>query len=114
MAAAVYEINGRGKLPSESGVIALLRGEEAAKEFEDLVTFDSLRSLSKRGARSMLNLLLKRGYLDRHYDVEGDTFYLFLTEEGEEIAKAYLTKPRKSATSKKSRAPLFIDKESIL
>ena len=104
--AVVYEVSQEGFDPSVTAVSSLLRGEENVQRFDYLRTFGCLQSPSSRKIKSMITLLLKKGYLTA-YSLPGyEERYLLLSEEGEDIAKKVLAKNiRKSPLN--AAAPLF-------
>ena len=104
--ALVYEVCQEGFDPSVSAVALLLKGDESVNRFHYLKTYGSLQSPSTRKLKSMVTLLLKKGYLTA-YSLPGyEERYLMLTEEGEDLAKKTLSKNiRKSPLP--AAAPLF-------
>ena len=107
--ACVYELDELGLCPSSS----VLKGKDEAASYENLVTYDCLRSLSGRGGKFAIAYLLRNGYLDRRYSKSEDEDYLLLTEIGEGLAKRYLAHPRKKASGERKSKALFINKESL-
>ena len=110
--AATQECSEAGILPNADGILAVLRGSVGDEPYSRFLTFGTLTSIHDRPGKRMIGFLLEKGYLDRRYKTEHDAYYFLLTEEGEFLARRYLSKPRKQARGKrKVEAPLFINKE---
>jgi len=104
--AVVYECAKEGVDPSALAVSLILHGEDAAKGMGHLKTFGCLTSYSTKKVKSMIALLLKKGYLLSYAPVGLMERYLILSESGEKIAERVLSKGiRKSPLP--PAAPLF-------
>ena len=94
-----------GLSPSKEGLYSFLRGVSDFASFDAMPLFGCLASLDKRRFASNLNRLMELGFIAQSY-LEGysDPFFL-LTEEGREIAQAFLRKVSKSNVNQRKAPP---------
>ena len=92
-----------GCLPSDEGLLDVLHG---VSPFPDHPLQGGLRSLSSRNLKAQLRQLERAGYLLRHEQEEES--FLYLSIEGNEVARAYLDKPHKPFAPVKRGKPKYL------
>ena len=101
--AAVYELSNIGVLASSEGIVHLLQGSPAARDYGSLVTFSRLSSLSMRRGKAAINKLIEAGVISSSYIRKGEGSFLSLDESFRKEADEYLS--LLSGKEKRARKP---------
>ena len=102
--ASIYELSLIGVKPSNEGLVHLLQGSPAARDYASLVAFSSLASLSSRRGKAAIRKLCEQGVISSSHSSKGDDYYLSLEDGYVEESKGYFaflsTKEKKAVKRK--------------
>lgn len=104
--ACVKECELGGLDPSALAVGYILHGDASVNHLGYFHTYGCLTSISMKKIKTMVTLLLKKKYLAAYSPFQQSERYLVLTEEGEAVAEATLSKPFRKKPSLPT-PPLF-------
>ncbi|MCR5078726.1 MAG: hypothetical protein K6B65_02240 [Bacilli bacterium] len=110
----VYELSLCSLAPSKEGIEVVLHGEFDYGSFSNLILFGSLLSIQGKRLAAILRYLVIKGQLrEKEVKSQGEIYY-FLTEEGERMAKAFLSHYHKSSlVESKPEKRKFLDLDSL-